>query len=104
MCGYRLNLRGLLGLVVKSKMVNSSEEPHLLGHEAELFSRQILKGEDEPPVKVTVSVQRPVVDIRLLLVVLHAWHPAGTGNNRSFYLSTATVTFYYSFTSKVTNI
>lgn len=53
-----------------------SDTPHLLGNQAELFSRQVLKVKDEPPVEVAVSVQRPVVDVSLLLVVLHARHPA----------------------------
>ncbi|TNN74624.1 hypothetical protein EYF80_015171 [Liparis tanakae] len=52
------------------------DTPHLLGNQAELFSRQVLKVKDEPPVEVAVSVQRPVVDVSLLLVVLHARHPA----------------------------
>lgn len=57
--------------------VNSLVKPHLLGHETKLFGRQVLEFKDEPPVKVAISVQRPVVDISFLLVLLHAWHPAG---------------------------
>lgn len=64
------------------KWLTGQDKLHLLGHEAELFSRQEVELEDKPPVKVAVSIQRPVVDISLLLVFLHARHPADNRNNR----------------------
>lgn len=51
------------------------DHTHFPGDETELLSRQIVKPKDEPPVEVPISVQGPVVDIGLLLVLLHAWHP-----------------------------
>lgn len=81
------------------QLVDSPDKPHLLGHEAEFFSRQEVEVKDEPPVKVAISVQRPVVDISLLLVLLHAWHPAGKANSRCEHSLSCpnkfTVTFYY---------
>lgn len=58
-------------------MADTSAKPHLLGHQAELFCWQVVEVKDKPPIKVAIPVQRPVVDISLLLVLLHAWHPAG---------------------------
>lgn len=82
-----------------------SDKLHLLGHEAELFSRQEVEIEDEPPVKVAVSVQRPVVDVSLLLVLLHAWHPAGNANNSSFViLQLSTLHATHIWNLKETNI
>lgn len=52
---------------------------HLPGDHAELFCRQVVEGEDIPPVEVAISIQRPVVDVSLLLVLFHAWHPAARG-------------------------
>lgn len=60
--------------------------PYLLGNKAELFSWQVVKAKDKPPVKVSVSIQRPVVDVSLLFVLLHARHPAATENDRTFTL------------------
>lgn len=67
------------------QQVNSPDGPYLLGNEAKLFSRQVVELKDKPPVEVTVSIQRPVVDVSFLLVLLHAWHPAGKGGKRNFY-------------------
>lgn len=53
-----------------------ADKLHLLGHEAELFRRQVIKLKNKSPVKVAISVQRPVVDISLLFVLLHTRHPA----------------------------
>lgn len=49
-----------------------------MGHEAQLFRRQVVKVKNKPPVEVAISVQRPVVDVRLLLAVLHPRHPAAS--------------------------
>ncbi|KAK0154255.1 Alanyl-tRNA editing protein Aarsd1 [Merluccius polli] len=57
------------------------------GIRAELLRGQVVKVEDEPPVEVAVSVQRPVVDVGLLLVLLHAWHPAAGAKGTAFVIS-----------------
>lgn len=55
------------------------DELNLLGHKAELLGRQEVKLENKSPVKVAVSIQRPVVDISLLFILLHTRHPAVVG-------------------------
>lgn len=57
------------------------DKPYLLGHQAELFSRQEIKFKNKSPVKVAIAVQRPVVDISFLFVLLHTRHPAGVGKS-----------------------
>lgn len=63
-------------------VLQSDYKFYLLGHEAELLGRQVVKLEHKPPVKVAISIQRPVVDICLLFVHLHAGHPAVKGKHR----------------------
>lgn len=64
-----------------------ADKLHLLGHEAELFRRQVIKLKNKSPVKVAISVQRPVVDISLLFVLLHTRHPAEVGIGCFFVLN-----------------
>lgn len=55
------------------------KDTHLLGDGADLLSWQVVKREDEPPVKVAFTSQGPIMYICLLLVFFKANHP--TRNN-----------------------
>lgn len=48
---------------------------HLLRDGADLLCRQIVKGENEPPVKVAFAAQGPIMYICFLLVLFKANHP-----------------------------
>lgn len=50
-------------------------DTHLLGDSADLLSWQVVKREDEPPVKVAFASQGPVMHVCLLLVLFKADHP-----------------------------
>lgn len=52
-------------------------DTHLLRDGADLLGWQVVKGENEPPVKVAFTSQGPVMHICLLLVLFKANHPTG---------------------------
>lgn len=61
----------------------SRKTSHLPIHDTELFCRQVVEGEKEPPVEVSLTPQGAVVDISLLLVSLVPVYPANRTRHHS---------------------
>lgn len=53
----------------------------------QLFSRQVVKLVNEPPVEISITIQGSVMDIGLLFLLLHSWHPSGKHKNIKFTLA-----------------
>lgn len=49
---------------------------HFPWDNTQLFCRQVVKLKDEPPVEIAVTIQWSVMDVSLLLLVVHSWHPS----------------------------
>lgn len=59
----------------RTSTAGDGSDAHLLGDGAHLLSRQVVKGENKPPVKVAFASQGPIMHIGLLLVLFKANHP-----------------------------
>lgn len=59
-----------------SDVVSNSLSSYLSVDDTELLGRQVVKGKQEPVVKVSLSTQRAVMDVCLLFVVLVSIEPA----------------------------
>lgn len=49
---------------------------HFSWDNAQLFCGQVVKVKNEPPVEITITIQGSVMDVRLLFLLLHSWHPS----------------------------
>lgn len=60
---------------------------YFLWDNAQLFCRQVVKLVNEPPVEISITIQGSVMDIGLLFLLLHSWHPSGKRKNIEFILA-----------------
>lgn len=62
-------------------MCEFMKDAYFAWDDTQLFCRQVVKLKNEPPVEVSITVQGSVVNISLLFLVLHTWHPSRKQSN-----------------------